>query len=421
MNWFIPFNQLTAEQQKIVSLGTEVNRVLFGGPGSGKTIILLHRAYYLHKAKHVPADRIHIFVYNNTLLSFIQSGLLALGLDPSMASTLDSWCYHYYQSNIGKKIPRVQDTSSPDFGEIRKQTYDKIVSTNSLPRYDALMVDEGQDLDEVCYKIFLKISKHTTVACDFKQQIYEIDESQENLLSLLNAKNSYSTLNRLVRCTPGVANTAEAFIIDDKLKQEFRKQVDLIERRDQVPVLQIAPYSSIESSELMKQIKMRVNNGDSVGIVFPTNKTLFGFVKAALKEGIEIETPTETKVSKAHDFNNLSPKAFTVFGIKGLTFDVVLIPFLQHRFYAQMNPDRLLKSLFVAVTRAVHWVYFSSAKEAFPNRDIFDELKAAGMLSVIIIPSDQTDIFETLGNNKTQEIDFLTDEEDSSDEFSDLL
>ena len=176
--------------------------------------------------------------------------------------------YHYYQSNIGKKIPRVQDSASPDFGEIRKQTYENIVSTNSLPIYDALMVDEGQDLDEVCYKIFLKISKHTTVACDFKQQIYEIDESQENLLSLLNAWNSYSTLNRLVRCTPGVANTAEAFIIDDKLKQEFRKQIDLIERRDQVPVLQIAPYSSIESSELMKQIRMRVNNGDSVGIVF---------------------------------------------------------------------------------------------------------------------------------------------------------
>ncbi len=419
MNWFIPFNQLTAEQQKIVSLGTEVNRVLFGGPGSGKTIILLHRAYYLLKAKHVPADRIHIFVYNNTLLSFIQSGLLALGLDPSMASTLDSWCYHYYQSNIGKKIPREQDTSSPDFGEIRKQTYEKIVTTNSLPRYDALMVDEGQDLDEICYRIFTKLSKHTTVACDFKQQIYKIDENQENLLFMLNAKNSYSTLNRLVRCTPGVANTAEAFIVDDKLKQEFRKQIDLIERRDQVPVLQIAPYSSIESSELMKQIKMRVNNGDSVGIVFPTNKTLFGFVKAALKEGIEIETPTETKFSKAHDFNNLSPKAFTIFGIKGLTFDVVLTPFLQHRFYAQMNPDRLLKSLFVAVTRAVHWVYFSAGKDAFPNRELFDHLKDIGLLSVIIIPSDQTDIFDVA--EKDAKVGSIFEDDESEDDFSDLL
>lgn len=421
MNWFIPFDQLTPEQQRILGLGTDVNRVLFGGPGSGKTIILLHRAYYLHKVKHLPYDKIHIFVYNNTLLSFIQSGLLTLGLDPTMASTLDSWCYHYYQSNIGKKIPRVEDSTSPDFGEIRKQTYEKIVTTRSFPMYDALMVDEGQDLDEICYRIFTKLSKHTTVACDFKQQIYEIEDSQENLLALLNARNSYSTLTRLVRCTPGVANTAEAFIKDDKLKDEFRKQVELIERRDQVPVLQIAPYSSIESNELMKQIKMRVNNGDSVGIVFPTNRTLFGFVKAALKEGIEIETPTETKFSEAHDFNNLSPKAFTIFGIKGLTFDVVLIPFLQHRFYALLNPDRLLKSLFVAVTRAVHWVYFSSAKEAFPNRDIFDQLNDAGLLSLIVIPSDQTDIFEALGDGKTKETEFLIDEEDSTDEFSDLL
>lgn len=421
MNWFIPFNQLTAEQQKVVSLGTEVNRVLSGGPGSGKTIILLHRAYYLHKAKHIPADRIHIFVYNKILLSFIQSGLLALGLDPAMASTFDSWCYHYYRSNIGKKIPRVQGKTSPDFKEIRKQNYEKIVSTNSSPSFDALMVDEGQDLDEVCYKIFLKIAKHITVACDFKQQIYEIDESQEKLLTLLNARNSYNTLTRLLRCTPGVANTAEAFISDDKLKQEFRKQVELLERRDQVPVLQFAPYSSIESSELMKQIKMRVNNGDSVGIVFPYDKTLYGFVKAALKEGIEIETPTATKFSKAHDFNSLSPKAFTIFGIKGLTFDVVLIPSLQNHFYAQMNPDQLLKCLFVAVTRAVHWVYFSSANQTYPNKELFERLKDAGLLNVIVIPSDQTDIFEALGDEKTKETDFSIDEDDSGDEFSDLL
>lgn len=421
MNWFIPFNQLTSEQQKIVSLGAEVNRVLFGGPGSGKTIILLHRAHYLHKVKRIPADRIHIFVYNNTLLSFIQSGLLALGLDPSMASTLDSWCYHYFQSSIGKKIPRKEDSQSPDFNEIRKQVYQKIISINSIPRYEAIMVDEGQDLDDICYRIFLKISKHTTVACDYKQQIYEIEESQENLLLLLNAKNSYSTLTRLVRCTPGVANTAEAFISDDKLKLEFRRQVDLIERRDQVSVLQIAPYKSVERSELMKQIKMRVNNGDSVGIVFPTNKTLFGFVKAALKEGIEIETPTETKFSKSHDFNNMTPKAFTIFGIKGLTFDVLLIPFLQHPFYSQFHPDRLLKLLFVAVTRAVHWVYFSSAKEVFPNKDIFDQLKAANMLREIVIPSDQTDIFEIFGDNNTKETDYVTDDEGVIDGFSDLL
>jgi superfamily I DNA/RNA helicase len=421
MNWFIPFNKLTPEQQKLVGLSTESNRVMFGGPGSGKTIILLHRAYYLHKAKHIPIDKIHIFVYNNTLLSFIQSGLIALGLDPAMASTLDSWCYHYYQAHIGKKIPRILASSNPDFHEIRMQTYQKICLMDSSPQYQAVMVDEGQDLDEICYKIFLKISRHVTVACDYNQQIYEITETQDSLIRLLNAQNNHSTLNRLVRCTRGVANIAEAFISNINQKQEFRNQVDLIERRDQIPAFQIAPYNSRESSELMKQIRMRVNDGDSVGIVFPTNRTLFGFVKAAVKEGIEIETPTKTKFSKAHDFNNLTPKAFTIFGIKGLTFDVVLIPFLQHRFYAQMNADRLLKSLFVAVTRAVHWVYFSSTKEIFPNRDVFNDLKHTKLLEYHVIPSDQTDIFEMLGNNETQGTDFLNDEEDSSDDFSDLL
>jgi hypothetical protein len=43
------------------------------------------------------------------------------------------------------------------------------------------------------------------------------------------------------------------------------------------------------------------------------------------------------------------------------------------------------------------------------------------MLSLIVIPSDQTDIFEALGDNKTKATDYTTDNEDSSDEFSDLL
>lgn len=42
--WLLPLEDLTPEQVRAVELKPSEHRLIFGGPGSGKTQVLLHRA-----------------------------------------------------------------------------------------------------------------------------------------------------------------------------------------------------------------------------------------------------------------------------------------------------------------------------------------------------------------------------------------
>lgn len=93
----------------------------------------------------------------------------------------------------------------------------------------------------------------------------------------------------------------------------------------------------------------------SIAILFPTNRLVEGFAKALMSEGI----PVETRKSGL-DFRSTLPKLLTIHSAKGLTFDTVLLPRLvDGKFPKEFEPwvERLL---YVAITRATKWVYFST-------------------------------------------------------------
>ena len=62
--WLIPREELTPEQLRAIELDTRENRVILGGPGSGKTQILLHRAQFLREQMDLAEDRFpHLCLY----------------------------------------------------------------------------------------------------------------------------------------------------------------------------------------------------------------------------------------------------------------------------------------------------------------------------------------------------------------------
>ncbi|MCP4648200.1 MAG: UvrD-helicase domain-containing protein, partial [bacterium] len=48
-SWLLHYSELTPDQQRIVELPLNDNRVVYGPPGSGKTQVLIHRAAYLQE------------------------------------------------------------------------------------------------------------------------------------------------------------------------------------------------------------------------------------------------------------------------------------------------------------------------------------------------------------------------------------
>src|SRR5947209_1252719 len=97
------------------------HRVICGGPGAGKTMIVLHRARYLLDNYQAADDRYAIFVFSKTLADYIRSSLKLLKLDAGAVTTFDSWCVTFYQSRIGGQLPWREKEACPDFDEVRKQ------------------------------------------------------------------------------------------------------------------------------------------------------------------------------------------------------------------------------------------------------------------------------------------------------------
>ena len=68
---------------------------------------------------------------------------------------------------------------------------------------------------------------------------------------------------------------------------------------------------------------------------------------------------------------------------KGLTFDTVLMPRLNRRFFEKIDLDRLERWLFVGITRATRWFYISTTddeKTLFLNR--FRELESENQMTI---------------------------------------
>ena len=70
--WLVPREELTVEQVRSVELPMDENRLVSGGPGSGKTLVLAHRAQFLMEDLGIEPDRLRIFVYTKTLAAYIR-------------------------------------------------------------------------------------------------------------------------------------------------------------------------------------------------------------------------------------------------------------------------------------------------------------------------------------------------------------
>jgi hypothetical protein len=110
-------------------------RMLRGVAGSGKTLVLTHRARFLHESE--PTYRILLLCFNRLL-----ANALELMVDPGdrlTVTNVDRLAYRLGKQSVGG--------GNLDFDQLRRRA---ITAANRLPdsrRYDVVLIDEAQDLD----------------------------------------------------------------------------------------------------------------------------------------------------------------------------------------------------------------------------------------------------------------------------------
>ncbi len=145
-------------------------RLIRGVAGSGKTLILTHRAKYI--AHHFPQWRILLLCFNRALsLALAQEMRDAGNVD---VSTVDSLAYRMLPAekrNTGRNYRK-----RPDFDRRRREALEVARALEASERFDMVLVDEAQDLDttglDLAWAMLKPGRDHFVMALDSAQNVY---------------------------------------------------------------------------------------------------------------------------------------------------------------------------------------------------------------------------------------------------------
>ena len=396
MTWLIPREELSVSQLKAVEAAWDTHKIIMGAPGSGKTQVLMHRAAYMVEQLGLNGDDYHIFVYTRLLKDYLKADIFLLNLSEANVSTFDAWCKNYHVNNISGHLPKIG--KNLDFKEMRKRVLKHVKRhLDKFPIYRFVMVDEGQDLDQVAYKILKIIAEHITVCLDYQQQIYEEKCEPDEIVRILQTSRKNRILLEAFRCSPYVAELAATLLSEEK-RQPYLAQVRIPQRERLTPLLYYANSREEESRRMIEIIRTRMDAGDQIAVLFPRNKMLYGYAQAMQEAHIEVETMANI------DIHSNRPKFVNYYSVKGLTFDTILMPRLVDWAFSNISDERTKQLLFVGISRARRWVYLST-DENLPLKTL--ELLTACDHLTIQRPEDLLPDSTSEGAQRTIEDDLL--------------
>jgi len=185
------------------------HRTIVGPSGCGKTLILVHKAAFL-KQYNRKIKKILFVCYNITLVNYIKRLLANKNVPMGENGVMVKHLFELCSDILGETV--AYENESQDY-------YDVIVE-ESLTRvkdyekkYDAILVDEGQDMNDNMYKIMTSLlntqTNNLTIALDDNQNIYERQSSWKEVG--VHAKGRVHKISYIYRNTKEITTFTEKF------------------------------------------------------------------------------------------------------------------------------------------------------------------------------------------------------------------
>ncbi|WP_157994659.1 AAA family ATPase [Cupriavidus agavae] len=181
--WWRQRQDLDPEQEALIGLPFDGRYLIVGPPGCGKTNLLVLRAAFLSKSG---LKNQLLLTFGGVLSAFIDTGKKEL--DSNQISTFHKWARklcHERIPNFSKKLEEATRglTGQDEFNATRQFVAEEFlkmmgVQCAAAPMYEALFVDEVQDLFEAELKAISHACRRVTIAGDSRQSIYHGDAMQ---------------------------------------------------------------------------------------------------------------------------------------------------------------------------------------------------------------------------------------------------
>lgn len=339
------------EQIPIINLPTDRTYFVRGGPGTGKSILAIHRVARLRDLE--PDTAVRLLVYNKALQLHLSDALAAAGLENTTAQTCHSWIWHM------TRFKPPANVWNYDWKRVREIIEGKAAGKKTIGH---LIIDEAQDVPSPLLEILCSISQNATIFVDDKQAIstsareYGLCQLAEIRSIFDQGPNRTFDLSRNFRNSQKILDAAHAL----RPPQSFEIPDNAIRQDGPRPILRPA---SID--QLVERIETyHANNpADRIAVAVPRGRDREVFRKLS-----QSEVPAQFYSNKnANDGTySASAQGATVLAhdvMKGLEFDAVFMPFLDHpNLHSEATPDEIETNqnlVYVVSTRARHFLEYS--------------------------------------------------------------
>jgi len=356
------------------------HRIITGPSGSGKTLILVHRAALLKQ--YSPAIHNILFVcYNITLVNYVRR--LLADKHVSLGKEGVEVC-HFFQlcaKIMGEDVP-YEKADSEYYEMVIQDTLEKLPSCNL--RYDAILIDEGQDFSDDMLKIVTALlnpqTDHLAIALDDNQNIYQRRSSWKAVG--IHARGRVHRLSWIYRNTKEIADFAKRVIMGDQDSGREAHQEELFPEifedmhGTQPDVRQFIDYETIAAwvadrigslnekenyplAEIAVIYTMRSPDGD-IAMNLPR------LIEEALgKKGLMHNWISEDYQSKrSYDVTADSIPISTIHSLKGFDYACVFVLGLDWLVPGnRWSEEQIRKLAYVAVTRAREQLYIPYCRE----------------------------------------------------------
>lgn len=341
-------NFLTSEQIDIINLPTNVDWVINGSAGTGKTMLAIYRAALMHDYK------VLLLVSNRPLMMMINTILTKKQYKHCACNTYYNWLNSVYKGHFKLPYPRLE-RYEPDWNQVKLD----FLKLGQI--YDHIVIDDAQSLPRGFFNCIKQISKNITCFMDANEAI--ATGSTNDIKTIIESciKSPFS-LTKNFRNSKEIIEAADLFC-------DVKTISNCVFSNKKKPVL----HECFSIKDLLNKTCdiIEQNQNSSIGIILNNNSVRYwhnAIVDELECRGIYglVEMYKPVFHNNPLDFTKDDVKIMS-FGIaKGLEFDLVLIP----RF------DRIISCgddiadrnrIYVAMTRAkeeLHLFYITQSSRS---------------------------------------------------------
>jgi hypothetical protein len=346
------------------------HRIIIGPSGSGKTLVLVHKAAFLQR--YNPAIKSILFVcYNITLVNYVKRILADKGVPLGEAGVTVRHFYELCADVLDQSV--AFEKEEPAYYEmVTLEALAKVASTGR--RFDAVLVDEGQDFTPEMFKMVTGLlnpkTNNLTIALDDQQNIYRPKGQWKELG--IQARGRVHRLPGVYRNTNEITGFAARFIgVEPPAEGRPVSQLNLFEDfydfHGSPP--ELCRFETLErmvagvADRAAAVIEAEGCPFSEIAVLFALKKpdkrrpeALPELVETALeRKGILSQWMSESyRSKKAYDITTNRVTISTIHSAKGLDYAVVFLLGLDYLTPKGWTEEQIANLTYVGITRARH-------------------------------------------------------------------